>query len=134
MFDIGMPELIVIIIVALLVFGPKRLPELARAAGKGLAELKKSLHDVKQQVETEVKAIEGEEEGSVGKGLVDLKKSFEDVKRVVQTGFKEALDTSVAQKPVISAYEEIGEEEGDDLFGEEEEKEKKDEQNMKSLV
>jgi len=133
MFDIGMPELIVIIIVALLVFGPKRLPELARAAGKGLAELKKSLHDVKQQVETEVKAIEGEEEGSVGKGLVDLKKSFEDVKRVVQTGFKEALDTSVAQKPVISAYEEIGEEEGDDLFGEEEEKEKKDEQNMKSL-
>lgn len=133
MFDIGMPELIVIIIVALLVFGPKRLPELARAAGKGLAELKKSLHDVKQQVETEVKAIEGEEEGSVGKGLVDLKKSFEDVKRVVQTGFKDALDTSVAQKPVISAYEEIGEEEGDDLFGEEEEKEKKDEQNMKSL-
>ena len=38
MFDIGMPEMIVIFIVALLVLGPKKLPEVARALGKGLAE------------------------------------------------------------------------------------------------
>ena len=37
MFGIGMPEVAVIIVVALLVLGPKRLPEVARALGKGLA-------------------------------------------------------------------------------------------------
>jgi Tat protein translocase TatB subunit len=55
MFDIGIQELIVIFIVALLVFGPKRLPELGRSLGKGLAELKKAFQDVKDQVETEFK-------------------------------------------------------------------------------
>lgn len=55
MFDIGMQELVVIFIVVFLVFGPKRLPELSRALGKGLAKLKRALQDVKEQVETEFK-------------------------------------------------------------------------------
>lgn len=55
MFDIGMPELVVIFIVALIVLGPKKLPELGRALGKGLGEMKRALQDVKDQVETEFK-------------------------------------------------------------------------------
>jgi Tat protein translocase TatB subunit len=52
-FDIGLQELIVIFLVALLVFGPKRLPELAKTLGRGLGDLKRAFQDVKDQVEEE---------------------------------------------------------------------------------
>lgn len=48
MFGIGMPELIVIFIVALLVFGPKKLPDLGKALGRGLAEFKRASEDLKE--------------------------------------------------------------------------------------
>lgn len=57
MFDLGIQELIVIFIVALLVFGPKRLPELGRTLGKGMAELKKAMHGVKEQMDAEMREI-----------------------------------------------------------------------------
>lgn len=55
MFDIGIQELIVIFVVALLVFGPKRLPEIGRALGKGLAEFRKAMQGVKDQIDTEMR-------------------------------------------------------------------------------
>lgn len=55
MFDLGIQELIVIFIVALIVFGPKRLPDLGRALGKGISELKKALEGVKEQMDAEFK-------------------------------------------------------------------------------
>ena len=58
MFDIGMQEIIVIIIVALLVFGPKRLPELSRTIGKGLSELRRAVEDAKYQVDRELREEE----------------------------------------------------------------------------
>lgn len=48
--NIGIPELIVILIVALLVIGPKRMPDVARALGKGLAEFKRAMEDVKEEM------------------------------------------------------------------------------------
>jgi sec-independent protein translocase protein TatA len=46
MFNLGMTELLIILGVALLVLGPKKLPELARALGKGLAEFKRATSDL----------------------------------------------------------------------------------------
>ena len=54
MFDFGIQELILIFVVALVVFGPKRLPEIAHAMGKGIAEMKKALSGVKEQIDAEL--------------------------------------------------------------------------------
>jgi len=44
-FGIGMPELLVILVVALVVLGPKRLPEIARSLGRGMAEFRKASNE-----------------------------------------------------------------------------------------
>ncbi|RZD17195.1 MAG: TatA/E family twin arginine-targeting protein translocase [Candidatus Acididesulfobacter guangdongensis] len=50
MFGIGTPEIIIIIVVALLVFGPKRLPDIGKSLGKGLREFKKATSEFKDQM------------------------------------------------------------------------------------
>jgi TatA/E family protein of Tat protein translocase len=49
MFGIGMPELLLILALALIVLGPKKLPELARALGKGMAEFRKATDELKDE-------------------------------------------------------------------------------------
>ncbi len=50
MFGIGMPELILILGLALIVLGPKKLPEIARALGKGLAEFRRATDELKDEL------------------------------------------------------------------------------------
>ena len=56
--SIGMPELLIILLVVLLLFGAKRLPELAKGLGKGIREFK----DATKHVENEFKELEKSEE------------------------------------------------------------------------
>src|SRR5438093_12572568 len=58
MLNIGTPELLVILIVALLVVGPQRLPELSRQLGRGLREFRKIQDDVKDMVKVDLDAPE----------------------------------------------------------------------------
>ncbi len=51
---IGMQELIVIFLVALLIFGPKKLPEIGKSIGRGLAEFKRASDDLKKTIEEEI--------------------------------------------------------------------------------
>jgi len=56
--SIGGTELMVIMVIALLVFGPRKLPELGRSLGKGLGEFKRASNDLKRSLEDEITAEE----------------------------------------------------------------------------
>ena len=73
MFGIGMPELIVIAVVALLVVGPKKLPDLAKSLGKGLQEFKKASEGVTESIKESLKPD-------------DLKKEADDFKNSLLYG------------------------------------------------
>ena len=55
MGPLGFPELIIIFVVALLVFGPRKLPELGRSLGKGLSEFKRASNDLRQTLDDEIR-------------------------------------------------------------------------------
>jgi sec-independent protein translocase protein TatA len=52
---IGMPELIVIFVIALIVFGPRKLPDLGKSLGKSLAEFKRASNDLRSTLEEEIR-------------------------------------------------------------------------------
>jgi len=65
MFGIGLPELIIIMVIALIVIGPSKLPDLAKALGKGMAEFKKATQEIKNSLDMD------EDIQEVKKDLVD---------------------------------------------------------------
>jgi sec-independent protein translocase protein TatA len=58
MGSIGMPEMLVILVIALIIFGPRKLPELGKSLGKSLAEFKRASNDLKSTLEEEIRVEE----------------------------------------------------------------------------
>lgn len=58
MGSIGMPEMLVILVIALIIFGPRKLPELGKSLGKSLAEFKRASNELKSTLEEEIKVEE----------------------------------------------------------------------------
>jgi sec-independent protein translocase protein TatA len=58
MFGLGIPELIVIFVIALVVFGPKKLPELGKSIGRAMAEFKKASEEFQESVRSEMREVE----------------------------------------------------------------------------
>ena len=88
MFGIGMPELIVIAIIALLVVGPKRLPDLAKTVGKGLSELRKATEGATETLKENLQ-------------MDEIKKNVDDIK----DSLLRDNDSDAAQKPSPHAAE-----------------------------
>ena len=60
--SIGMPELIIIFVIALIIFGPRKLPELGRSLGKSINEFKRASNEFKSQIDSEIAQLDRDTE------------------------------------------------------------------------
>ena len=95
---LGMPELILIFVVALLLFGPRKMPQIGRSIGRAMGEFRRASNEFKRTIEDEVAAddirdIEKDLKGirDIGKDLKDLK---ETVEKPIESTVKQVLDLS----------------------------------------
>ena len=110
MFGIGGPELLIICVVALIVIGPKKLPEMLRSLGKGVAEFKRVGNDVKSTLDDEVNKAEADarkrevDEELVRRKAEKAKLEAEAAKAEAETA-KAELETAQAKAAATSSTE-----------------------------
>jgi TatA/E family protein of Tat protein translocase len=91
---IGMPELVLIFLVALLVFGPRKLPELGKSLGRGLAEFKRASDDLKRTIEDEIE--QGKQQvGSVKDEISSVRQQVGELRDTIAA----SAPTSVSPSP-----------------------------------
>jgi len=130
MFNIGLPELLIIAAIALIVFGPNKLPELAKALGRAMREFKKATEEVKESFEAETKDLEEIKSTLTQEDLLaDLAEDFTATSEpATETPVSEATTEALAQTEASSSRETPPHEAATPpVQGEKAEKEKKEE-------
>jgi sec-independent protein translocase protein TatA len=90
MGNFGFSEMLLVFIVALLVFGPKKLPELGKSLGKGIREFRKATDELKSSWQDQVKDIQAP--------LNDVKKDIHDMGRDLQGDFYKHLESETSEQ------------------------------------
>jgi TatA/E family protein of Tat protein translocase len=121
MFNIGLPELLIIVAIALIVFGPNKLPELAKAFGRAMREFKKATEEVKESFEAETKDLEELKHNLTDENLLA------DFAEQVSSPEPATEETSTHPEPSVPAETSPLEEAPAQSAGEQEEEEKKEE-------
>ncbi len=89
MFNMGMTEMLIIGAIALVVIGPKKLPNIARSLGRGLKEFKKASNEFKNTIKDELDESTGSETTELAKMASDLKKN-----NLGKKGIEDYLETA----------------------------------------
>ena len=96
MFGIGVTEMIVILVIALLVVGPKKLPDMAKGLGKAMGEFKRATTELKETIEVET-------------SIADVKKTLNEINVSVNETMKETTtsfsDTTVQKREAVLEYD-----------------------------
>ncbi len=99
MFNIGLPEMLIILAIALIVFGPNKLPELARAFGSAMREFRKATEEVKESFREETQDLEELKSSLTHEDLLsDFAEALQEEKAPESTGPHEASQPSVPDK------------------------------------
>ena len=88
---LGMPELILIFVVALLLFGPRKMPQIGRSIGRAMGEFRRASNEFKRTIEDEVAADEIRDVERDLKGISDVGKELMDLKKTVENPVKSAV-------------------------------------------
>ena len=86
MFGIGMPELLLLLAIALIVIGPKKLPDLAKSLGRAMREFKKATNEFKESIQ-------------IDEDLSDVKKAFDDMGSDIKDSVSLTKDTAEFKRP-----------------------------------